>query len=71
MNKIKCLSCGVILESKFRHDYKECGCENSSIVDGGNDYRRIGGVDLTLIEFWDEKKEEWVNVCKQAHKNAE
>lgn len=53
MSKVKCLQCNTILESKFRHDFQICGCENSTFVDGGNDYCRIGGVDLAKIEVID------------------
>jgi hypothetical protein len=50
MGKIKCLVCGEILESKTRHDFQQCNCENESFVDGGTDYSRVGGVDLSKIE---------------------
>lgn len=41
-NKIRCKKCGDIIESKYRHDYKECKC-GAVAVDGGHDYiRRIG-----------------------------
>ena len=50
MGTIKCLKCGAILESKHRHDFVQCPCENESFVDGGNDYTRIGGKDLKLIK---------------------
>jgi len=36
-NRAKCLICGEILESKYRHDFKTCKCGNLS-VDGGRDY---------------------------------
>lgn len=49
MNKIKCLQCGEILESKFRHDFQQCQCKNRTAVDGGNDYLKLCGVDLNLI----------------------
>lgn len=47
---IQCLSCGVTLESKHRHDFRRCDCNNRSFVDGGSDYTRIGGVDIELIK---------------------
>jgi hypothetical protein len=50
MGKVKCLSCGEVLESKYRHDFQECSCSNGTYVDGGNDYMRIGGAVLELIE---------------------
>lgn len=37
LNQAKCLVCGEILESRFRHDYKTCSCGSLS-VDGGHDY---------------------------------
>jgi len=37
VNKIKCLSCGDIIESKSVHDYKECKCGKVA-VDGGLEY---------------------------------
>ena len=62
INKIKCLVCNTILESKFRWDFQECGCENGSYVDGGTDYQRIGGVDLTKIFVWNYITEKWGNI---------
>ncbi|MDX1370915.1 MAG: hypothetical protein R3321_00505 [Nitrososphaeraceae archaeon] len=50
MGKVKCLICGKILESLYRHDYKLCGCPNETFVDGGNDYFRRGGIDLSKVE---------------------
>ena len=38
-NCIKCKSCGDGLESKNRHDYKQCSCGRVAI-DGGRDYLR-------------------------------
>lgn len=40
--KIKCLKCGDIIESMFRHDFRWCSCRNI-FIDGGNDYLRYGG----------------------------
>lgn len=39
INKAKCLLCGDVLESVYRHDSKTCQCGNLS-VDGGKDYIR-------------------------------
>ncbi len=58
MGKVKCLECGKILESKYRHDFVGCGCPNATFVDGGNDYLRVGGMDLTKIEVIDESDTE-------------
>lgn len=49
-NAVKCLVCNTILESKHRHHFVECHCENQSFVDGGLSYNRVGGKDLDLIE---------------------
>ena len=41
-NRIKCLKCGDIIESKSVHDWVQCTC-GTCYVDGGHDYMRIGG----------------------------
>lgn len=41
-NRARCLKCGDIIESKYRHDFVKCSC-GSIFVDGGNDYWRCGG----------------------------
>ena len=56
-NAVRCLSCNVELESKHRHDFQCCGCENQTFVDGGYDYSRVGGKDFNLIEDLCEYKE--------------
>ena len=41
-NKIKCINCGDVLESKEENDFKRCSCGKVAI-DGGHDYlKRIG-----------------------------
>jgi hypothetical protein len=50
LNRIQCKGCGEVLTSYNRHDYKTCGCENETMVDGGNDYQRYGGKDLSLVD---------------------
>jgi hypothetical protein len=47
--KIKCLNCEDVLESKHRHDFKRCRCENQAFIDGGKDCCRIGAMNLDLI----------------------
>ena len=47
---IKCLKCGQILHSVYRHDFQGCNCDNQSFVDGGFDYMRVGGKDLEAIK---------------------
>lgn len=56
VNKIKCLKCNTILESKSVHDFQSCKCGN--FVDGGLDYCRIGG-DFENILTWNWEKDEW------------
>ncbi len=42
-NAAKCLNCGEIVESTYRHDFVMCSCGNLA-VDGGRDYlkRSVG-----------------------------
>ena len=47
-NKIKCLKCGDIIESTYRHDFKMCKCGNCG-VDGGLDYFKRTGTDYEEI----------------------
>lgn len=56
-NAVRCLSCNTELESKYRHDFQCCGCENQTFVDGGKEYSRVGGKDFDLIENLCEYKE--------------
>lgn len=49
-NAVQCLNCNEILVSYHRHDYKICGCEQQTSVDGGTDYIRYGGKDLNLVK---------------------
>lgn len=49
-NVVKCLSCGIVLVSNYRHDYKLCGCNNETMIDGGYDYLRYGGKDMKMVQ---------------------
>ncbi len=54
-NRAKCLVCGDVIESTFRHHYVECSCGNI-FVDGGKDYSRIGYRDgedsyISMVEY--------------------
>lgn len=49
-SQVTCLECGEVLVSKNRHDYKTCSCPNETMIDGGNDYVRYGGKDLSKVE---------------------
>lgn len=56
-NRIKCLKCGDIIESEYRHDYKECSC-GACAVDGGHDYLRRSGKKGDWLELNEIKVEE-------------
>jgi hypothetical protein len=67
-----CGLCGEEIESKFRHDFRQCGCGNL-FVDGGQDYQRIGydpqrenGTSM----LWNNEREEWVPL-KVIHSNTD
>lgn len=62
MSKIRCMECGVTLESKFRHDFNKCQCSNEAFVDGGDDYFRVGAVDFFKVEVFNEESSTWINL---------
>jgi len=41
VNGVVCSECGEMIFSRYRHDFRLCGCGNVS-VDGGNDYFKYG-----------------------------
>jgi hypothetical protein len=47
--RVQCMVCYKIIESHDRHDYKLCGCENQTMIDGGGEYERYGGIDMTKV----------------------
>ena len=49
-NAVKCLVCNAVLESKHRHHFSGCNCDNQAFCDGGMDYNRTGARDLDLVE---------------------
>lgn len=49
MAKVKCLNCWRIIESKFRHDFKQCKCDNQTFVDYDPLYTRYGGKHLYYV----------------------
>jgi hypothetical protein len=51
-SQVTCLECGEVLVSKSRHDYKTCSCPNKTMIDGGNEYVRFGGKDLSKIDVF-------------------
>lgn len=48
-NAVTCTECNETIISRTRHDYKVCQCENQAMVDGGIDYIRYGGKDMTKV----------------------
>ena len=46
LNASECPKCGVTVISRYTRDYKECGCPNHTMADGGFDYNRYGGIEL-------------------------
>ena len=49
-NKAQCAKCKDIIESLYRHDFKQCKC-GVIFVDGGKDYLRRGGKFEDIIEL--------------------
>lgn len=49
VNRVKCLICNDIIESKHRHDFVYCTCGNVA-VDGGRDYLRRVTDDPSNVE---------------------
>ena len=64
VSAIKCPNCGTIMFSRARHDFRKCGCEYQTHIDGGFDYVKMGGkvlvgtfemqVDATRTELFDD-----------------
>lgn len=46
---VMCANCQTVLYSINRHHYHTCDCENKTMVDGGKDYLRCGGVQMDLV----------------------
>lgn len=49
-NSVTCLECGETLISYYGHDYKTCSCPQATMVVGGNEYGRYGGMDLDKVQ---------------------
>lgn len=47
-NAAQCKKCNDVIESKYRHHFVQCKCENI-FVDGGLDYVRYGWVEPDSI----------------------
>jgi hypothetical protein len=58
-NRAKCLKCGDIIESKYRHDFVKCSC-GAIFVDGGNEYWRAGAEDFKFFERLDNNGNKYV-----------
>lgn len=50
-NAVRCLSCNAILKSLSVHDYQQCDCQNKTMIDGGLDYIRYGGLEMNNLEL--------------------
>ena len=50
-NRARCLGCGEVVESRYRHEFVTCGCGNLS-VDGGLEYlkRSVGKLGWENLE---------------------
>lgn len=52
-NSAKCLKCGDVLVSRYRHHFVTCTCKSIS-VDGGNEYaRRVFGIGASIDNYQD------------------
>ena len=49
-NVVFCTVCNKMLESTYTHDFQQCGCDNKTFCDGGTEYQRIGGMDMSKIK---------------------
>lgn len=47
-NGVHCTMCNTTIFSYTTHDYKTCGCDNQTSVDGGLSYVKRGGKDMSL-----------------------
>jgi ribosomal protein S27AE len=56
-NRAQCAKCGVVIESKHRHDWVACAC-GAIFVDGGHDYARRGGNPEDIIDMTEWPEEE-------------
>ena len=59
-NRAKCLLCGEIIESTYRHDFRWCSCRNLA-VDGGLDYLKRSFI----------KPDSWIDMSKTAEVESE
>ena len=52
---VQCPDCNKRMFSYSRHNYKTCGCDNETMVDGGKDYLRYGGIKMPIVIEFDEE----------------
>jgi hypothetical protein len=57
-SRLRCVECNTVLESKHVHHYVTCRCPNKTMLDGGLEYVRYGGVDMDKIELMTEHGDE-------------
>ena len=65
-NRARCLKCGDVIESKFRHGFQVCSCR-TIFIDGGTDYFRGGGDFAFYVRVLDDDSEEPID-CRDQHK---
>jgi hypothetical protein len=53
--RVKCMTCGTIIESKHVHDFVSCKCperkKTSISIDGGGEYLRMIGCDKSRFKI--------------------
>jgi tRNA(Ile2) C34 agmatinyltransferase TiaS len=54
-NSVKCHKCNEEIESKHRHDFRWCKCQNIA-VDGGKEYLRRAGEGISDKSYTDTSK---------------
>jgi len=63
-NRAKCLLCGDIIESKYRHDFVKCSC-GEIFVDGGNEYWRAGAGNFKNFDRLDNNGNKYVDPLEE------
>ena len=58
-NVVFCTSCNKELESMYTHDFQQCKCENGTFCDGGTEYQRVGGKDLSKVKVMRPETGDW------------
>lgn len=58
-NRVRCVKCDTVLESRHRHDFRSCPCGN--FIDGGLSYVRAGlaeGASFEDLSEWEHEYQE-------------